>query len=119
MGYYTNFKLTLMDTGIGDDISPNSEIYKKIREVFNVTFGTDNDSDFDYLVEEGCEWKWYSWKEDMKIIAELFPDVFFELEGEGEDRDDWWRANFMGNKFCIRRAKIIPPEDQKLVWEEN
>lgn len=73
MGYYTNFKLNLIDTETGDYISPNSEIYKKIRETFNATFETEKDSVFNCLVKVGCEWKWYSWKEDMKIIAELFP----------------------------------------------
>ena len=119
MGYYTNFKLTLIDTTTENDVSPNSITYMKIREIFNDIFGVENDDDFDYLVEEGCVWKWYSWEEDMKKIAKLFPDVFFELKGEGEDRGDWWIANFMGNKFCVRQAEIIPPENHELIWKED
>lgn len=55
----------------------------------------------------------------METIAKLFPTVCFTLEGEGEAREDWWIAEFLGNQSCIRRAEIIPPENMMKVWKEN
>jgi hypothetical protein len=74
---------------------------------------------FDELIQYSCNWKWYNWEEDMETIAKLFPTVCFTLEGEGEAREDWWIAEFLGNQSCIRRAEIIPPENMMKVWKEN
>ena len=122
MGYYTNFKLTLIDAKTENEIEPESKIYKAIKETFMKVFGEKDTGDytyFDELVEYGNNWKWYDWNEDMETMAELFPDVYFTLEGEGEDREDWWIADFHGNQSCIRRAEITPPENMPMIWKEN
>lgn len=47
----------------------------------------------------------------MRELAKEFPYVRFELEGEGEEREDWWLAIFLGDKVQIRHAKVIAPWD--------
>ena len=42
--------------------------------------------------------KWYDWNKDMSQFANEFPDVEFHLEGDGEDKDDWWVVLFKGKK---------------------
>lgn len=36
--------------------------------------------------------KWYEWENDMLSLSEEFPDVFIEIEGDGEDSDDFWKC---------------------------
>lgn len=122
MGYYTDFKLTLVTPVVEDEVCPESKVYKEIKKAFLKVFGEEDTRDFTYfdeLVQIGCNWKWYNWEEDMKTIAKLFPNVHFTLEGEGEEREDWWIAEFYGNRSCIRRAEIIPPENMARVWKED
>lgn len=66
----------------------------------------------DYFVELS----WYDHEDDMKALARNFPEIRFSLEGIGEEQGDMWIKDFWGDKFCERRAKIIKPEDQPLVW---
>lgn len=51
--------------------------------------------------------KWYEWETDMKALAQQFPDVCFTLTGEGEDRDDNWRACWYKGQFEIVHGHII------------
>ena len=37
----------------------------------------------------------------MTAIAKKYPDIEFYLEGNGENRDDWWIALFKGDKKQI------------------
>lgn len=126
MGYYTDFKLTITEPIIGDEVCPESKVYKEIEKAFlKVFLGKDSEEDtneytyFDELVQYSCNWKWYDWEKDMKALAKLFPDIYFTLEGEGEDREDWWIAEFFGNRSCVRRAEILPPDRTTRVWEED
>lgn len=51
--------------------------------------------------------KWYEHQEDMRKVARAFPDVKFELYGEGEDREDTWVEYYWDNKFDSAIARII------------
>ena len=122
MGYCTDFKLTIIEPITGDEVCPESEVYGEIKKAFLEIFGEEDTRDhtyFDELVEYDCNWKWYDWEEDMKALAKLFPDIYFTLEGEGEDREDWWIAEFFGNRSCVRRAEILQPDRTTRVWEED
>lgn len=44
---------------------------------------------------------WYDHDADMRQLAKMFPEFSFTLEGEGEDRFDWWLTYYHGK---IRRA---------------
>lgn len=57
--------------------------------------------------------KWYDWNEHMTILAKEFPDVEFRLEGNGEDKGDWWIALFKGERKQIKYCS--PPSDK---WED-
>lgn len=50
--------------------------------------------------------KWYDWEKDMVELSKNFPEVIFVIYGEGEDRDDTWRA-FVKDGVCVyQRAHI-------------
>ena len=57
--------------------------------------------------------KWYDWEESMTALTKEFPDVEFYLEGNGENKDDWWIALFKGDRKQVKYCS--PPIDE---WED-
>lgn len=120
MGYYTKFSLEIKTP-------MTEERAKQIAARLSAIIGYDEDwfelVDSDDRFEdvtlatwelEACdEMKWYDWREDMSQLADEFPDVEFRLEGNGEDKDDWWVALFKGERKQIKYCS--PPIDQ---WED-
>ena len=66
-----------------------------------------------WYLEPYDEMKWYDWNKDMSQFANEFPDVEFRLEGNGEDKDDWWVVPFKGKREQIKYCS--PPSDR---WED-
>lgn len=107
MGYYTYFTLS---TNATDD---------KEREI--ALWMIDNLDYFSFCSKEmvsksyeplthivgSDSMKWYDHEDDMRKVAAAFPDVKFELYGEGEDRDDTWREFYWGDKFDSDTAQIV------------
>jgi hypothetical protein len=98
MGYYTDFTITA--------ISPNSTRAEKARMELQEMSG--------YLGwdEEGTitDVKWYDWEKNLKSISKAFPEVFFRLDGTGEETEDIWAAFAHMGKVEIVRAKIVIEE---------
>jgi len=106
MGYYTYYTL---HTNMSED---------KEREI--ALWMVDNLDYFDctersyverslYPLEDitGDSMKWYNHQDDMKKVAHAFPDVKFELYGEGEDREDTWVEYYWNDKFERATARIV------------
>lgn len=120
MGYYTYFKMNIY-TGDGVKfLNEESDLYSEVRNKFaeiftaNYPYKADNAIDeakdfFDTINGGGDEVKWYDCEENMSALAKAFPHLQFELEGCGEEREDWWVAQFWGDKIAQSRAIIIPP----------
>jgi hypothetical protein len=60
----------------------------------------------DYVVGSDSM-KWYDHEDDMRKVAAAFPDVKFELYGEGEERDDIWREFYWNDRFDCDTAQIV------------
>ncbi len=60
--------------------------------------------------------KWYEWEREMRAISAKFPEVFFTVEGHGEEDGDIWIAYFLGGKMQKEDAKIVfdPFDERKL-----
>ena len=120
MGYYTDFRLTMYK---GEDCSEiverESALYNQIGKAFTKMFVEDEDY-FEQLTDEywGANWKWYNYRNDMRRLSAQFPDVYFVLEGTGEEHDDIWQLDIYNGKECYRTAKIIYPDEQPLEWSE-
>lgn len=96
MGYSTNYYLDVHEGELGI-----SEILDSVGEDFNGLFyavGLDGDT-----IDEV---KWYSHEVDMIGLSLLFPNIVFELHGEGEDNDDVWNKYFKNGKMQICKAKV-------------
>ena len=53
--------------------------------------------------------KWYDWEEDVADLSKQFPFLLFEVEGKGEEADDWWRAYARNGKVIVVEAEIKFP----------
>ena len=116
MGYYTNFSITIKARVTR---ATAELICERINELigweqFSVYAGNSP------LVEECDSWKfepygvlkWYDWEDHMTMLANQFNEVEFRVEGNGEDKEDWWVALFKGDKKQIQYCS--PPVDH---WE--
>jgi hypothetical protein len=103
VGYYTRFKLTF---------TPESEdVIRRIEEDEVLSLAIDEYAD---------RYKWYEHEKDMIALSKEFPDVLFELYGEGEAPGDLWRKYFKGGKIQRCYAKItFDPFDEKKLEEET
>ena len=127
MGYYTNFSIEIRKAITRAEAK---EIIFEINRAVNPQLENEKDGIFvlmdDSSIEDNekaiwevdgdDEMKWYDWREDMKDIAQKYPDIEFRLEGNGEDKDDWWVALFKGDKFQIKYC--VPPIDEWVEEEE-
>lgn len=100
MGYYTQYEIVVVR-----DLKSTSETVqarKRFEQAFLEELGVRQES---YFTEEG--WKWYEHEADLMRVSARVPDLYFCIEGQGEDRDDLWRKHFY-NGGC-RREKVPPP----------
>lgn len=125
MGYYTNFSIEIRKAitraeakaiilEINRAVNPQLENKKDGIFVLIDDSSIEDNEKAIWEVDGYDEMKWYAWREDMKDIAQKYPDIEFRLEGNGEDKDDWWVALFKGDKFQIKYC--VPPIDE---WEDE
>jgi hypothetical protein len=100
MGYYTHYTIRITDadnanqmTEIAEKLGLSEERYETSDE------GTKLSTDFDD--------KWYSWKEQFLRVSRVYPRVLFEVNGEGEENDDLWKARIRNGEAEVIHAKIV------------
>ena len=113
MGYYTDFRLSMWDKDANLIEKSHHPKYKEISTAFAGLSRDFTTYDFDELTEGIANWKWYDCEEDIKELGKQFPDVLFELEGEGEDREDWWLFRVLGDNVQRKQAVIVSPDNSE------
>ena len=112
IGYYTYFNLSVRNA---DDIPIERQREASFALVRLFGWSEENDAyykeridksdyPFDWVSDDSM--KWYDWERDMSILAKDYPEMEFVLYGEGEERDDNWRAFFKGDKTVFQMAHI-------------
>jgi len=102
MGYYTNYEIT------ADKVLPD-DFEDKFEEITDYTF-----SDGEFMV------KWYDYKENMKEISKIYPDISFTVEGEGEESGDIWRHYFKnGEDYRVEPEVIWPEFDEGMYFSDK
>lgn len=93
MGYYTRYDLTYQ---------PRSEEVDEAL-VYDAIVGNLR-----------CDAKWYSHEKDMEKFSKRFPDVIFELKGDGDDSPDYWVKYFKNGKVKFGKANLVFPTFDEL-----
>ena len=65
---------------------------------------------------DSCTCKWYGHELDMLNLSKKFPTVLFKLEGDGEEKGDWWHKYFLNGKMqtIIGKTTFEEFDKQKL-----
>lgn len=106
MGYDTRFTLNLLNektlAPLWDTYdSRQDEIMEELREkVDYARFALCHDG----VPNEPA--KWYEHEMDFLEFSKKYPDVIFQLSGEGEEAGDLWIKYFKNGKMQKREAKI-------------
>ena len=87
MGYYTRYELEHNDRS---GIDHAKEVTER--------------SDYTYLFDDQI--KWYDHEKDMRKYSKEYPNVLFELSGEGEETGDLWIEYYKNGKMQLAKAKI-------------
>lgn len=98
MGYYTSYKLRIENPG-SHDTYDLIDILRKESEGAKYAISEDGS------VEESC--KWYEAESDLKIFSKKYPEVLFELHGEGEESGDIWIKYFKNGKCQHAKSRIV------------
>lgn len=124
MGYYTYYSL------YARNIKDEQEYNKLIKTLTEYELIADNDhygvfykGHYDEISHTAHfspedEAKWYDHTYDMVKISKLFPDVIFQLSGEGEERDDMWHEYFHNGESEECRGHIVYDKPAYIEWEE-
>lgn len=62
--------------------------------------------------------KWYDHVDQMITVAEKFPEMYFQLEGQGEETGDFWRMYFhdMDIETCL--GEVVYEQPNKIDWDK-
>jgi len=104
MGYYTAYTINYTIPEGKDRDKLSQELALKLSVINNDLYYAENCTIEDMIEEDVM--KWYDHEEDMCKLSELFPDVLFTLEGNGEEQDDIWREYFYCGLFQYAPAII-------------
>ena len=109
IGYYTYFRCTIESGVDGKDITREvaAEVSKRFAEISTDANYIDEDWFNDYVLDPYDTVKWYDYEVDMKALSAAFSDYVFYLEGQGEERDDWWRQVF--HKGHTSQQNMVEP----------
>ena len=105
MGYYTRYSLSVVEGEFdGDPEEILDDIHRKREDYYQYGFFED-------------EIKWYEHDGDMKEFSKMYPDVVFNLYGEGEEAGDIWSKYYKNGKYQVAKAEIVvePFDESKLI----
>lgn len=94
MGYYSNFKLSVV---LGDRARAK-EYLEYFRNIY--------DAPLDISGESWESIKWYGHEDQLKDFSSKNPDILLLLEVIGENQGDIWRKYFKGGKMQLCKVKI-------------
>jgi hypothetical protein len=58
-------------------------------------------------INDAC---WDHFEGDMRFYSLQFPDIIFYVIGEADEYQNYWHANFLNGKGCVKQAEITYPE---------
>lgn len=116
MGYCTTYNMTVQHIKDGEQYEA---LCDALKDKGVIGYAIDYDMFYGNTAEfcSNYDVKWYDHEENMKEISKLFPDMVFQLRGQGEDPEDMWEKYFQ-NGYCEEcRAEITIPRPIGIRWE--
>ena len=110
MGYYTEYILTMRNF-LQNDTNGDYTLAKVSKDVFlDIAKYIYESISYDFLsFEEECcfegHCKWYEHDEDMCSLSMKFPNILFELTGNGEAPHDLWKTYYLNG--CKQHCNAI------------
>ena len=114
MGYYTQYNLYVCNYD-GLNETERDDVNSAI-EALNIFDGGDN-----WYGWSAYE-KWYDHDDDMLALSTRFPDVVFQLYGDGEDSEDRWMTYYKNGRCQVDALHITveeDPFDESKLWPPN
>lgn len=60
--------------------------------------------------------RWYEHERDMKELSKKYPELVFQLDGQGHEPEDRWRKYFKSGRMQEARAVLtLAPFDEALL----
>lgn len=119
MGYYTDYKIEIIDPETKKPTTSPDFTYTDIRGFLKERSGyTFYEYNYDNLKELGPSdaVKWYDYNVDMIELSIKYPQVVFVLKGLGEEYPDIWKAFYKNGQHYIEHVQIIINDfDQSLL----
>lgn len=120
MGYYTNYEVNV--TGFTDEEAADYFVFKLdkyVGEKFAVKKHDDwstGEQKTTYSIQGFLsERKWYDWESNLKELSTKFQDVLIEVDGNGEEDGDIWKARIKNGESEIVKAEIYFPAFGKIM----
>lgn len=105
MSYYTDYELSAWICPVNTDMEA---LDKAVMQIDSGIF-----EQWDQFTW-GCNAKWYSQEVDMYNLSKQFPDVLFEVCGDGEDSDDKWQEYWQNGSMQHCHMEIPPYDSAKM-----
>ena len=90
MGYYTYYNILIRHKDL--------ETRKRVCEELVSKCDMEDVDDTEYTYCSTYD-KWYSWEEDLNDLSQKYPDVVFDVSGNGEEFDDHWNVRVKNGLF--------------------
>lgn len=58
------------------------------------------------VIDRKDDEKWYEYDEDMRELSLEFPELTFQLTGQGEQKEDRWRRYYRNGQVCGGQAVV-------------
>ena len=100
MGYYTTYRLYAMRNNAKLNSEEIEPILDKLYDISR--YGYD---ELSYGEAVFYDIKWYDHDLDMITLSMLYPDIRFELEGDGEEDNDEWECTYVNGRYHDRDAE--------------
>lgn len=119
MGYYTEYNLTVRRVKNKERFNELQNTLKS-KEIIGYAL---YEGDYDEHHKEATfscydSVKWYTHSEDMVYIAEKYPEMYFELDGSGEEFGDFWKEYYHDMDIEQCHGEIVYEQPKKVQWNE-
>lgn len=107
MGYYTDYHIEVKNIRNQHEADAIELLYKEKMEGYK-------EGDYPDLCFYADSCKWYFWQKEFEDFSKMFPSVVFDIDGNGEEDDDIWKARVINGQTEFVKGKIVFDEFVKL-----